>query len=193
MKKSLIILFQVITVSALLAQTGLNVELIASPSTDTSHKCVDLSVSAADASEPVRLSSQNYRMYYNSANIKLVESSLDLNLPKDGYQMKLVQHVSGVDATGTGDLPFEGNLGFINLSVVQNNLQIPGVLLSPEHQTIVKMCFEVNDSGQPMQIVLARSEATSQYGRAYIELSSVDMKSELKSTKIVSYKDYLTQ
>lgn len=193
MKNSLIILFQVIALSSLLAQTGLNVELIASTSTDTQLKCVNLAVSAAGASEPVRLSSQNYRMYYNSANIKLVESSLDLNLPKDGYQMKLVQHVLGVDATGTGDLPFEGNLGFINLSVVQNNLQVPGVLLSPDHQTIVQMCFEVKDSSQPMQIVLARSEATSQYGRAYIELSSVDMKSELKSTKIVSYKDYLTQ
>ncbi len=173
------------------AQDGVHIR-VADASSSDAQKCVQLQI-ANPTGGALSLSSQNYRLFYNADNLKLDESSMKQALPSDQYQLRLVQHVAGVDASGTGDLAFENNLGFINFSIVQNNLEKAGVALSPDFVNIAEMCFAVSDETAPMSIILAREEATAAYGRAYIELSSINGESKLISTSVAEYTDYLTQ
>lgn len=194
--KFLIFLFcQTVLSTLIVAQSGLNVEITKKVSVDNANQdCVSLVVNNSDSQEELWLSSQNYRMYYDANSGTLNESTLKLDLPQDKYQLRLVQHVDGVNAKGTGDIPFEESLGFINLSIVQTNLQQAGILLSSEEQSIISMCFDPKEGAdKPISIVLARADETSAYGRAYIELSSLGAEKELKTTRILSYKDYINQ
>ncbi len=168
------------------AQANLSMAVIPSNKT-VEQQCVELTLT--NNAIPLRLSSQNYRLYYSADNLSLDEASLVSKLPNDLYQLKLVQHVGGIDASGRGDLDFENNLGFINFSIVHTNIKVQGAELSSDNTSIVDMCFDVQDFDQDISIVLAREEVTSTYGRAYIELSTQDEKNTLASTSISEYKD----
>lgn len=175
------------------AQSGLQIELTSQSKIESEHQqCVRLMLKS-DNLNALSLSSQNYRMYYNVDNLSLDESSLAMQLPDDKYQIKLVQHVPGIDASGIGLLPFEKNLGFINLSIVHNNVAVPGIALNSEGLPIADMCFSVKDWNKPMSVVLAREDMTSAYGRAYIEVSSLDADKAFVPIKIKAYKDYIVQ
>lgn len=195
MKLLYLVILQGLFAAVSTAQSGLNLEIAkADASGESKQECVQLIVNNDNAQDELWLSSQNYRMYYDANSGTLNENTLKLNLPEDKYQLRLVQHVDGVDATGTGGLAFEDNLGFINFSIVQTNLQQPGIALSSEQQPVISMCFDPKEGGvKPLSIVMARADETSAYGRAYIELSSLGAKKELKTTKIISYKDYINQ
>ncbi len=185
------IFLMTVTCSMIIGQEGLSVKIVESDIVEKK-QCIDLQVSN-ESSEMIHLSSQNYRMYYGSANLSLIEESMSLNLPEEIYQLKLVQHVSGVDAQGRGALDFDNNLGFINFSIVHNNIKQKGSELSKDALSIVEMCFSVEDPSEPMSIVLAREETTAAYGRAYIELSAQNKVNELKSTEISQYKDFIVR
>ena len=100
------------------SQTAINIELEQSEKSG-SQQCVSLKMSDPGSADH-SLSSQNYRIYYGADNLKLNEESLISELPESLYQMRLVQHVNGVDASGRGDLNFESNLGFINFAIVHS-------------------------------------------------------------------------
>jgi len=151
-------------------------------------QCVSLSITNS-SDEQINLSSQNYRMYYGADNLKLIEESLKSSLQDDLYQLKLVQHVDGVDATGRGALEFDNNLGFINFSIVHTNFKQKGAPITDSVLEIAQMCFEVADFEKDIQVVLAREEMTSTYGRAYVELSTHNSENTLGSTSINQYKD----
>jgi hypothetical protein len=175
------------------AQSDLQIELTSQSKIDAEHKqCIRL-VLKSEESTVLSLSSQNYRMYYNVDNLSLDEASLAMQLPEDKYQIKLVQHVPGIDASGIGLLPFEKNLGFINLSIVHNNVAVPGIPLNAAGLPIADMCFTVKDWKKPMSVVLARQDMTSAYGRAFIEVSSLDANKSFVPMKIKTYKDYIVQ
>lgn len=175
----------------LIGQQGLSVKIVESGLVDD-RQCIDIKVNNNTADE-INLSSQNYRMYYGSGNLMLDESSMALRLPSEIYQFKLVQHVSGVDASDRGPLDFDDNLAFINFSIVHNNIKQKGASISTEDLSIVEMCFKVLDKSKPMSIVLAREDSTAAYGRAYIELSALNEGNELKSTEIGQYTDFIVR
>ena len=156
-----------------------------------SESCFNLQLSASQ-SDNIHLASQNYRLFYNSDNLSFIPNSLDLDLPNDKYQLKLVQERKDVDASGMGQLEFEENLGFINFSVVLQNTQSGGVLIETNDNwmPVANMCFKVDDFSKEQSIVLARSQLTADYGRAFIELSYIGEDSKVETAVIASYTDY---
>lgn len=140
----------------------------------------------------MRLASQNHRLFYNSSNMTLQEHTLQLNSGPEEYQVKLVQHLKGIDASGIGQIPFEQNLGFINYSIVLKDLQNGGISLDFENKwaKISSMCFEVKDKAEDMRVTLARNDLTAEYGKAFIELSAMDSAKNISSVKVSNYIDY---
>lgn len=171
-------------------QSGMSVGIVEVSSASDAQTCVHLEVKNLASDESTMLSSQNYRLFYSAGSIGLIDSTVQLALPSDIYQLRMVQHVDGVDASGTGDLPFEDKLGFINFSVVQSNLQRPGIEVSTSPVSIVEMCFENKNPDQVSSIVLARENVTTSYGRAYIELSVLGEGEQILPSTVKEYKDY---
>lgn len=168
-------------------QATVDTRIVQTSMTDN-HVCTELQVSRV-SEESFALSSQNYRLFYNAASMSIADSMITLSLSDDIYQLRVVQHVDGIDATGTGDLVFEDHLGFINFSIVHSNLQRPGVMLSSDWTSVVSICYDVKGD-EPAALVLARDQKTTAYGRAYIELSMMDAAKNLKTTTINQYQDY---
>ena len=155
-----------------------------------SQSCFNLEVRAVGDAK-IGLASQNYRIFYNSGNLSLKKKGITLSLPVDTYDLKIVQDLKGVNAQGTGELYFEKNLGFINFSVVLQNIQAGGILLNGEQWSqIAQMCFDINDFDDPISIILARDEMTASYGRAFIEFSYIDESDQVGAALITSYTDY---
>ena len=189
MKKLIMGIALIISAVSLNSQTDLRLQINQGNQLED-QQCVNLSITNW-SDDQVNLSSQNYRMYYSADNLKLMEQSLKSSLQEDLYQLKLVQHVDGVDASGRGSLEFENNLGFINFSIVHTNFKQKGVPITGNALEIAQMCFVVNDFEKDIQVVLAREEMTSTYGRAYVELSTHNSENTLGTTSISQYKDLI--
>ena len=172
-----------------ISQTDINIELEQSEKSG-SQQCVSLKMSDLGSTDH-SLSSQNYRIYYGADNLKLKEESLQSELPESLYQMRLVQHVDGVDASGRGNLKFESNLGFINFAIVHSNLKQSGTTISSEGIKVASMCFEVQDFDKEIAVVFAREAVTSSYGRAYVDISTQNSKQDLLPTTVNQYDDCL--
>ena len=83
-------------------------------------RCYNI-VLEAQGSNPILLAGQNYRLYYNSDGVLMQENSIKSFLPANSYlPLKLVQHYFDMDASGFGVLPYENNLGFINIATDYN-------------------------------------------------------------------------
>ena len=171
------------------SQAEINIELEQSEKSGN-QQCVSLKMSDPGSADH-SVSSQNYRIYYGAENLTLDEQSLKTELPEDLYQMRLVQHVAGVDASGRGGLEFEGNLGFINFAIVHSNLKQAGAKISAEGIEVASMCFTVADFDEKISVVFAREEMTSKYGRAYVDISTQNSKQDLLSTTVNQYDDLI--
>jgi hypothetical protein len=142
----------------------------------------------------ITLAGQNYRLYYDSENGLLNEKSIASLLP-DGYTpLRLDQHFFDIDASGFGVLPYEGNLGFINISTDLNlNSSWVLELLPGVANTIGQFCFEGNLTTRP-EITWSRDQLTHTYATAFVELSYYDGRAlhKLPVTKYeVRHKDQL--
>jgi len=159
-------------------------------STGKANSCYDLQLEYTG--EDASLASQNYRIFYSSGTMKFIQEQTEIYLPKDQYTFNIVQHNEGVDASGIGGLSFEDNLGFINATVIFNDPRAEGFVLSQSKQwsSILQLCFDSLDTDVESQIVLARQDVSSSYGRAFVELSLVDEKGAINSLEIDKYFDY---
>ena len=171
------------------SQADITIELEKSVQSNN-EQCVSLKMTDVGSTEH-SLSSQNYRIYYSADNLKLNEETLQSELPDNIYQLRLVQHVDGVDASGRGGLEFESNLGFINFAIVHSNIKQSGTLISSEGIDVASMCFEVQDFNKEMAIVFAREEVTAQYGRAFVDISTQNSKNDLLPTTVSRYDDLI--
>ena len=111
----------------------------------------------------------------------------------DAYQLRLVQHKEDIDASGVGELPYESSLGFINYSIVLQDLKSGGLSMDfkGEWMTITNFCFEAVDPEGSIHVSLAREPLTAPYGRAFIELSAIDNAQNISSLKVQSFIDYI--
>ncbi|HLO53292.1 MAG TPA: gliding motility-associated C-terminal domain-containing protein [Saprospiraceae bacterium] len=122
------------------------------------------------------LAGQNYRLFYDSEKIEFIEISGSSCLPTGIYTpFELVNTVKNVNATGTGDLPFEDNLGFINGYIDLNDTQNGGLFIEPDSTLYsARLCFEILDKSLEVacfDITLANEEETSDYATAFNEIS----------------------
>ncbi len=149
-------------------------------------RCYNILLEAQDTN-PVLLAGQNYRMYYNSDGVLMQENSIKSYLPANSYlPLKLVQHYFDLDASGFGVLPYENNLGFINLATdYQLTASDPVVLKKGEPYIIAEICFDVKDGVEP-QFTWAQDHLTHTYATAFVELAKVEDKI-LRPAPILSY------
>ncbi len=166
-----------------------NTDVRISPSGD-SQDCynVELDYQAENSS---KLASQNYRIFYDSRLSTFDKEASQLLLPEEDYAFSVVQTNHDVDASGVGPLPFEGNLGFINASVLLNSNRLEGLTLAKEKgwMPTIQLCFELAEDVDRPHIVLARKDLTISYGRAFVELSVVDQFDSVQSLIIENYLD----
>jgi len=103
----------------------------------------------------------------------------------------VVQANHDIDASGVGPLPFEGHLGFINATVLLNDIRLEGLTLDREKgwTPTVQLCFDMAKEVDRPHIVLARKDLTKSYGRAFVELSIVDKFDAIQSLAIEKYLD----
>ncbi len=184
-------LVSIFLMTAVVGQDRLEIRIEPEVKTDDGPACFSVDIRNTDMNV-LKLASMNYRIFYNSDNLKLIKDGIHLKLPERYYTMKLVQDLREVDATWTGPLPFEGNLGFLNYSVIFQDGSDGSIRLTKSEPwlTVTELCFEVRDDRAMQSIVLARNEVTAQYGKAFVELSAYDKDDQITATVISSYKDY---
>lgn len=168
------------------ANSQVSISFVEKDETSQGVRCYYI-VLEAQSSKAVNLAGQNYRIYYNSDEVTMQESSIKSFLPSNTYlPFKLVQHYFDLDASGFGILPYENNLGFINLATDYNlNADSPVVLKSGIPFNVAEICFEVKDGIEP-QFTWAQDQLTHTYATAFVELSKLEDKI-LKPVNITSY------
>ena len=122
------------------------------------------------------LAGQNYRLFYDSEKIEFIEDSGLSCLPFGVYTpFQLVSTAINIDATGTGNLPYEDNLGFINCFIDLNDTQNGGSFIEPDSALYTaRLCFNVLDTSLNVacfDITLANEEETADYAAAFNEIS----------------------
>ncbi len=139
-------------------------------------RCYNI-VLEAQGSNPILLAGQNYRLYYNSDGVLMQENSIKSFLPANSYlPLKLVQHYFDMDASGFGVLPYENNLGFINIATDYNlTSSEPIVLKKGAPFNVAEICFDVKDDVSP-QMTWAQDHLTHTYATAFVELAKLEEK-----------------
>ena len=153
------------------------------------NKCYEIQLKYSG--EDATLASQNYRIFYDAEVSQFIASESKILISGEEYSFNVVQHREGVDASGVGALEFEGNLGFINATVILHDTRSGGhpLVKDGKWSPIVQICFSQLTSNDP-SIILAREELTSSYGRAFVELSQLSADGKISSLPISSYGDY---
>ncbi|MEZ4910142.1 MAG: hypothetical protein R2774_04695 [Saprospiraceae bacterium] len=124
----------------------------------------------------INLAGQNYRIYYNSEFGAFMEDKLVSKLPKSYTEMKIVQNFIHQNATGYGNLSYESDLGFLNLSCDYNlNSNHPITIGSSDE---VEVCEIVFSSDDPFQIEFdwADENLTAGYATAFNEIAMLSNK-----------------
>lgn len=174
--------------SVLYSQRSADLRIV-EQSAEEAADCYDVQLSFTG--DEAVLGSQNYRIYYNAAALKFISPKSKMYLPDEFYSFRIVQHNEGIDATGVGKLSFEGNLGFINATVILNDARAKAFRLSEseEWSSILTLCFDRSSEMDQSQVILARKNLTGDYGRAFIELSYIDETGAIATLPINNYQD----
>lgn len=144
------------------------VNVVLNPS-ESKATCYDIMIENTSA-EDVHLAGQNYRIYYSADNNSFKPNELTSYLPKSFTAMNVVQNMVGA-ATGYGALPFEKNLGFINLAT-DYHLESERYLTIDAYTDykVAQICFT---DYAPREIVWAAPGVTDGYATAFNEMAHV--------------------
>jgi len=135
-----------------------------------------------ESGQEVTVAGQNYRLYYNSKSAKFT-GDVHSNLPQSYTKLELVQHFFNQNATGYGNLAFEGNLGFINLSCDYKLESLDPIILKHNQEVLAfSLPFECNDINS-FEIKWAEDQLTGGYATAFNELAGI-VKDSLAALKI---------
>lgn len=144
------------------------INVVLNPS-ESKATCYDIMIKNTSA-EDVHLAGQNYRIYYSAENSSFNAHGLKSYLPKEFTTMSIVQNMEG-DATGYGALPFEKNLGFINLAT-DYHLESKSYLTIDAYTDykVAQICFTDNP---PSELVWAAPGLTDGYATAFNQMAQV--------------------
>ena len=139
-----------------------------------STQTVCYNVALRPSSTSFGLAGQNYRIYYDASDLSFTGGT---SLLTNAYTpFSLVQNIE-VNATGTGSLPFEATLGFLNFGMDLNDVILGGISLPTNTWTpTANLCFDVlfnpiGDANTCADMVWARDVVTSDYASAFVEVS----------------------
>ncbi len=161
------------------AQNQYNIRLafLAQPKTD--QVCYEIQLASADLRD-LNLAGQNYRLYYDTEKFRYNPNSSQSLLPMDKYTPLVTKDdLTAINASGIGILPFEENLGFLNIGLDLNDVQNGGIVLptSGEWVNTAQLCFDyINpdnslSESQEKELYWAREALTDVYATAYVEVA----------------------
>lgn len=190
--KYIVILFLVALATRVDTQVNASIQLkLMNPESKAQDQFCYILELKLEEEQKVFLASQNYRLFYNASEMKYRPDLSSLILSEENYDLRIVQDLTGIDASGVGVLPFESNLGFINATIVLMGSSHTGTSLrGPDIPVeIGQFCFEpIKPKAEP-KIVFARKNYTSAYGRAYSEISIFNLDQNVSTLNITHYGD----
>lgn len=134
-------------------------------------------VNLISGATPFTLGSQRYQLFYNSGVGSFVTGANMLGSEFQSLTLQASTPVENVNANGVGDLPYEGNLGFINFTIqltdegVGSSVQIT----SDSPTNVAELCFvmtdqAINNENVCFEATWARFGTTDLYNLSMVEI-----------------------
>ena len=164
---------------SMFAQDGMEITLKQS---DNNASCVSILLTSSN-SDDILLRGQNYRLFYNNANLKYNSIKIHSALALNNFEAEVAMHRDGLSKEINGNISFENNMGFISMNVMPED-EIADFVYMEGHETmtIADVCF--SDDVNLDDFVLAKLGITNDYAAAY---SVVDWDAAEGTTKKESY------
>lgn len=139
------------------------------------------------------LGGQNYRIYYNSQMLQLDIHNSKSNLPADSYsKLNVIDNVQGIDAEGVGQLSFDDNLGYVNVSIDLLDNKNGGVIVEGGQHSWMKVAtlkFDVVDTDELIEVVWGRAGRSDEYATAFVEVSEWVQSYTTRAVNVNEYND----
>ncbi|MEL6388586.1 MAG: hypothetical protein AAFQ02_00375 [Bacteroidota bacterium] len=142
----------------------------------TGNVCYDIELLASG--DAFVLGTQEYRLYYSSARGSFLSAQSLLGSEFQAVSLQGGTPRENVDATGTGSLPYESDLGFIDFVIQLNNsAEGSNIMINPGELTpIAQICFTmnqstINDDALCFEATWARAGVTDAYGDDFVEIN----------------------
>ena len=136
--------------------------------------CYNLNLTSG--SQSFTLGSQRYQLFYNTAVGSFVSGTSLLGSEFQGLSLQASTPIENVNANGVGDLPYEGDLGFINFTIQLSDDGLgSNVLVTETPTTAAELCFvmtdqAINNSGVCFETTWARIGVTDDYNLSMVEI-----------------------
>lgn len=142
----------------------------------SNQKCFDVFV-ANKSENKLGLAGQNLRFFYNSDQMVFDDKSLVSLMPQQYTDIKLVQNYIDINAIGYGSLPFEKNMGFVNLAFdFKEYADSPLSLEKGGKVSVCSFCFNSDNFAELPEVVWAKESLTSNYATAFVQVAIVQDK-----------------
>ncbi len=144
----------------------------------TGMACYNVNVSTAN-DESYTLGSQRYQLFYNSAVGSFVSGTSALGSEFRDLALQASTPIENVNAAGIGDLPYEGDLGFINFTILLDDPAVSSVFVDPGFPvTTAELCFVISDptiTGTDVcfESTWAREGVTNPYNGSMVEIDAL--------------------
>ena len=153
---------------------GLDLELKSIECT-TGMTCYDVNLTSGGT--PFILGSQRYQLFYNSGVGSFVSGFSMLGDEFQSLSLQASTPVENVNANGVGDLPYEGNLGFINFTIQLTSENVGSAIQinSGLPTTVAELCFvmtdqAINNPDVCFEATWARFGTTDSYNLSMVEI-----------------------
>lgn len=163
----------------LLAQNQYHIRLKSTDIAPSNSLCYDVQLASASQRD-LNLAGQNYRLYYDAEYFNFSTQLSKSLLPPEQYTALIIKdNLRNIDASGTGILPFESHLGFLNFGNDLTNEAQKALILpaSGEWISTTTLCFDIINPAamsnplSSMEIIWARAALTADFATAYVEIA----------------------
>ena len=141
----------------------------------TGQVCYDINLTATGSS--FNLGSQNYRLFYNSGDGAFLSAQSLLGPQFQALSLQNGTPRENVDATGTGTLSYESNLGYIDFALQLGDAGVGSnvVITSTQPTRIAQVCFTmsanvINKGDECFEATWARAGLTQVYETEVVEV-----------------------
>lgn len=159
---------------------------------DVESQSVYVAIELAVENSSLVLADQNYRLYFNSADLKFNGEGSSSDLPLDKYSsIDFLERIEGVNVQGTNQLSFDEDMGFINFKIDLLDDNNGGVVLSSKDgwQKIAILKFDILNDSKEENLVWSQPHITDEYATAFVEITEWIAPFENRNLEVSEYGD----
>lgn len=147
-------------------------------------------VEVRSQSDEFILAGQNLRAYFDTSVLAFDKSNSKSQLNNDIYSpLNIITHRENIDASRVGQLDFDKNLGFINMTIDLMDVTNGGTAISDEWVTIATLAFDIKKKNATADIVWARLGAGDAYATAFVQISEWRNYNTIVKTDVIEHTD----